>query len=44
MGSGGLGFSGFLFQWVFVLLGFSGLIIGSNWFDGLCVCVALFKV
>ena len=26
------------FFWVFVPLGFSGLIIGSNWFDGLCVC------
>ena len=26
------------FFWVFVLLGFYGLIIGFNWFDGLCVC------
>ena len=31
MGSGGLGFFGFLFRWVFVLLGFSGLIIGVFW-------------
>ena len=31
MGSGGLGFSGFLFRWVFVPLGFSGLIIGVFW-------------
>ena len=38
MGSGGLGFPRFLFRWVFVPLGFSRLIIGSNWFDGLCVC------
>ena len=28
MGSGGLDFFGFLFRWVFVPLGFSGLIIG----------------
>ena len=41
MGNGGLGFSGFLFRWVFVLLGFSGLIISSNWFDGLCVWLCL---
>ena len=26
------------FFWVFVPIGFSGLIIGSNWFDGLCMC------
>ena len=26
------------FFWVFVLMGFSGLIISSNWFDGLCMC------
>ena len=31
VGSGGLGFSGFLFRWVFVPLGFSGLIIGVFW-------------
>ena len=39
--SSGQWWLGFLFRWVFVLLGFSGLIISSNWFDGLCVWLCL---